>query len=132
MAESRGSDEEAIRRTLAGYCQTCDDGRFEEFASLFAVSAVFHVPPGDPVQGREAIRKFMEAAQPPEARGKHLCGEPLITLSGDEAEVTTDFVFVGRRGDRGWSITTTGRYHDTLARDPDGMWRFTTRTIFML
>ena len=126
------SDEEAIRRTLAAYCQTCDDGRFDEFVALFADDAVFAVPPGAPAEGREAIRGFMEAGYTPDVRGKHLLGEPLITVSGSSAAALTDFVFVGRRDGGDWGIVTTGRYDDELRRTPDGTWLFTRRTISML
>jgi uncharacterized protein (TIGR02246 family) len=124
--------EEAIRRTLAAYCQTCDDGRFDEFVDLFAADAVFVVPPGPSAGGREAIRGFMEAGYKPEVRGKHLLGEPLITVSGESATALTDFVFVGR-GDGGqWGIVVAGRYDDELRCESDGCWRFTRRTITML
>ena len=32
-------DREAIARTLAQYCRTCDDGRFDALAQLFADNA---------------------------------------------------------------------------------------------
>lgn len=124
--------EEAIRKVLASYGQTCDDGRFEEFAALFATDAVFHALPGEPVQGREAIRSFMEAAYTPEVRGKHLLGEPLITLDDGAATATTDFAFMGRLPEGGWGVSVVGRYHDELARGDDGVWRFTRHTIAML
>jgi uncharacterized protein (TIGR02246 family) len=124
--------EEAIRKVLASYGQTCDDGRFEEFAALFAADAVFHAPPGEPVQGRDAIRSFMAAAYTPEVRGKHLLGEPLIALDGDTAAVTTDFAFMARLPEGGWGISVVGRYDDQLERSDDGAWRFTRHTIAML
>jgi 3-phenylpropionate/cinnamic acid dioxygenase small subunit len=126
------TDQEAIRRTLAAYCQTCDDGRFADFADLFAKDAVYHLP-GGAVEGREAIRAAIEAAQPPERRGKHLCGEPLIDLGPEhgEAVAATDFVFIGRNGDGGWQVSIPGRYHDRLVREGD-VWRFAERRITML
>lgn len=125
------SDQEEIRRTLALYCQTCDDGRFAEFAELFGEDAQFTVGSSDPVVGREAIRTFMETAQPPERRGKHLCGEPAIDFHDATATATTDFVFVSRSLSAGWSITATGRYLDELVRHDDGRWRFRSRTIHL-
>jgi len=126
------SDEEAIRRTLAGYCQTCDDGRFTDFALLFAEDASYQVSRGGPVVGREAIAQFMERAMPPERRGKHLCGEPLISISGDTAEVTTDFLFVARLEKGGWGVTAVGRYDDRLQRTTDQGWLFAFRSINLL
>jgi 3-phenylpropionate/cinnamic acid dioxygenase small subunit len=126
------SAEEGIRRTLASYCQTCDDGRFDEFAALFAREASFQVGDESPVVGREAIAAFMERAQPPGRRGKHLCGEPLISLDGDVAVVATDFVFVGRVGETGWSVVAAGRYDDRLVSESGGGWLFASRTINLL
>lgn len=126
---------EAIRNTLARYCHTCDDGRFDEFGELFEPDGVFAVQGMDPVAGQDAIRAFMEAAQPPERRGKHLCGIPLVAVddNGDTASASTDFVFVGRAEDGGgWSVVAVGRYEDRLVRSSDGAWRFARRTITML
>jgi uncharacterized protein (TIGR02246 family) len=119
------SDEEAIRSTLAAYCRTCDEGRFADFAALFAEDATFEVPPTTPAVGRAAIRGFMEAGYPPEVRGEHRLGESQIDVTGDEATVTSDFTFVGR------DLRVTGNYHDHLRREPDGVWRFTRRLIEM-
>jgi uncharacterized protein (TIGR02246 family) len=124
--------EDAIRRVLASYGQTCDDGRFDEFATLFAADATFQALPGEPVRGRDAIRDFMAAAYTPEVRGKHLLGEPLITADGDTATAATDFAFMGRTAEGGWAVTVVGRYQDDFARGEDGAWRFTRHVIAML
>jgi 3-phenylpropionate/cinnamic acid dioxygenase small subunit len=124
--------DDAIRRVLAAYCQTCDDGRFDEFVALFAPNAVFQAAGYEPVQGRAAIKAFMESGYTPDVRGKHVLGEPLITVDGDTASASTDFVFVGRQGERGWGILTAGRYADELARDASGAWALTRRVISML
>lgn len=132
------SAEEAIRRTLAGYCHTCDDGRFGAFALLFAADAELAVM-GSVHRGRDAIEAFMAAAQPPERRGKHLCANPLIAVADDGASATavTDYVFIARAagaegGPMGsFAITSAGRYHDRLVLD-DGTWRFARREIVFL
>jgi 3-phenylpropionate/cinnamic acid dioxygenase small subunit len=120
------SDEELIRRTLARYCMLCDDGRFEEWAGLFTADARFHVL-GRTHTGRSEVQAFIEAGQPPERRGKHLCGEPLVVVGADggTARSWCDFVFVDRSG----SVTSSGRYHDELVRGNDGVWRFALREI---
>ncbi len=122
-------DEEEIRRTLTRYCQLCDDGRFAEWGELFTSDARFWVM-GRAHEGRDAIRKFIEAGLPPERRGKHVAVSPLIVVDGDEARAWTDFVFVGQAGD-GLAVTSAGRYHDHLRRDGD-RWRFTLREIVFL
>jgi uncharacterized protein (TIGR02246 family) len=130
------SEYDAIRSLLAAYCQTCDDGHFEEFGELFVENASFVVM-GTTHVGRAAIRAFMEAAQPPERRGKHIISEPLITLlpvvgGGLTATVQTDYLFVGRIPDGGLGVTSTGRYVDHLDRGADGRWRFGRRQIVFL
>jgi uncharacterized protein (TIGR02246 family) len=122
------SVEDAVRRTLAEYCQTVDDGRFEEFAALWAPEAVVRLP-GQEVRGREAIRAWIEAAQPPERRGRHLTLNTVLDDVG-AAEVTavSDFVFLGR-GER-WEVRVVGRYHDELV-PLGGRWVFRARTIEM-
>jgi uncharacterized protein (TIGR02246 family) len=120
------TDEEAIRRTIAQYAHFCDDGRFAEWADLYTDDATFSVM-GETHSGREQVRAFIEKAQGPEARGKHLCFNTVIDLHGDEARAWTDYVFI----DRGKAITSAGRYHDRLVRQSD-RWRFASRRIAFL
>jgi len=121
------TDEEGIRRTLALYCQLCDDGRFDEFARLFATDAEFRVM-GRTYAGRDAIRDFMTAAQGPDARGKHIATNTVISVEGHTARAFTDYLFVSRDV----AITNVGRYHDRLVREPDGEWRFAEREIVFM
>jgi 3-phenylpropionate/cinnamic acid dioxygenase small subunit len=123
--------EESIRRTLALYCQLCDDGRFDEWAELYTDDAELHVM-GSVYRGRADIRAFIEKGQPPERRGKHVCANSVIDLDdrGATATAVTDYVFVARTG-AGLAITSTGRYHDRLVAD-DGRWRFSRREIVFL
>jgi uncharacterized protein (TIGR02246 family) len=128
------NDHEQIRRLLADYCHACDDGDFDLFADLFTEGATFTVM-GDTHRGRAAIRAFMEAAQPPERRGKHIISEPAIALDGDgaSAHCRTDYAFVGRGSDaRSLAVTSTGRYVDRLERGPDRRWRLADRRIVFL
>jgi uncharacterized protein (TIGR02246 family) len=124
------TDEEAIRRTLAEYCQFCDDGRFDDFADLFAADATFHVL--DKIhEGRSQIGAFMEKAMPPERRGRHACSNTVIDVDGDTARAFTDYVFVARVDGSGFAITSVGRYHDRLVKEHD-RWRFAERRIVFL
>lgn len=123
------TDHEDIRALLVRYCQLCDDGDFEAFAALFDDDATFTVL-GETHHGRDQIQAFMAAAQPPEARGKHLISQPLIVLDGDTATTATDYAFIGRaRG--GLAVTSSGRYVDRLVRR-DGRWLFAARQIVFL
>jgi uncharacterized protein (TIGR02246 family) len=115
-----------IRRTLATYCQTLDDGRWDEWADLFAEDVTFAVM-GQVHRGRDAVRGFIEPMQGPDARGRHLLSEPLITVDGDTATATTDYCFVTKA----FTVQSAGRYHDVLVRDGD-RWRFKVREIVFL
>ncbi len=123
------SDYDAIRETLALYCQLCDDGRFEEWGELYTEDATFHVM-GRVHNGRGEIKEFIRASQPPERRGKHVAINPVINLAGDEATSTTDFIFVARQGER-LAVTNSGRYHDRLVRRGD-RWLFSERRIVFM
>jgi len=127
VGRARASD--GIRRTIAQYCQLCDDGRFDEWIALFTADARFHVM-GRTTMGRADIKAFMEVGQREELRGRHATFEPLIDLAedGNTARVWTDFVFV----DKGGTITTIGRYHDEMARGTDGRWRYVLHEIVFL
>ncbi len=120
------TDQEAIGRTLAQYCQFCDDGRFDEWEALFTEDSTFSVQGNEQV-GRTAIRQFIEAGQPPERRGRHLCGNSLIDVDGDRASVATDYIFVSRA----LEVLSAGRYLDVLVRDGD-RWLFAERRIQFL
>lgn len=124
-------DLELIRRTIASYCHLCDDGRFDEWAELFIPDATFSVM-GDTHHGRDTIKTWIAAAQPPELRGKHVCANWLIDIGpdGEHATARTDYVFVART-DEGLGITSAGRYHDTFVKDAD-RWLFESRRIVFL
>lgn len=136
---------DAIRRTLALYCQLCDDGRFDEWGELYTDDAEFRVM-GRTYRGRPAVQAFIEAGQPPERRGKHVCANSVIDLDPDgrSARAVTDFVFVARAARQsspegaappasGFAITSVGRYHDRLVLDAgSGTWRFARREIVFM
>jgi 3-phenylpropionate/cinnamic acid dioxygenase small subunit len=120
------TDEEGIRRTIAEYAHLCDDGRFDEWAALYTEDCRFHVM-GKTYEGRAATKSFIEKGQPPDRRGKHICFNSVIDLEGDRARAVTDYIFI----DRQKAVTSAGRYHDVLVRDPD-RWRFAERRIVFL
>jgi uncharacterized protein (TIGR02246 family) len=120
------TDHDDLRALLVRYCHLCDDGEFGAFAALFDDDATFTVM-GETYEGRGPIQSFMTAAQPPEARGKHMISQPLISVDGDTATAATDYAFVGR-GPHGFAITSSGRYVDRFVRR-DGQWLFAAREI---
>jgi 3-phenylpropionate/cinnamic acid dioxygenase small subunit len=119
-------DELEIRRTLATYCQSLDDGRFDDWVEVFTEDVTFAVM-GSVFRGRDEVRGFIEPVQGPDVRGRHLISEPLITLDGDRATVTTDYCFVTKA----LTVQSAGRYHDVLVRDGD-RWRISVREIVFL
>ena len=123
------TDEEGIRRTLALYCQLCDDGRFDEWADLYTEDAVFRVMGGEH-RGPEAIKAFIAKAQPAGQRGKHVAVNPLIYVDGDTARAWTDYIWVGP-GSGQFPVTSAGRYHDRLVKR-DGRWLFSERQIVFM
>lgn len=116
-------DNTAIRRVLAGCCQTLDDGHFEEWSLLYTADCRFSVM-GQRTEGRAEMRALIEPFQTAELRGKHMISEPRINLHGDEANATTDFTFVAKDN----KILQTGRYYDILRRGDDG-WQVASREI---
>lgn len=120
------SDEAEIRRTIAQYAHFCDDGRFDEWADLYNEDATFTVM-GQTYKGRQAIKEWIVKAQPPQARGKHVCVNSVIDIEGDEADAWTDFVFLTRDH----AIMRVGRYHDRLVKGRD-RWRFVERRIVFM
>lgn len=126
--------EAGIRRTLARYCHTIDDGDFAALAECFAPDAELAAF-GRTRSGREAVAALLAKAMPPENRGTHLtCNTVISEVAGageaggaGEATVTasalSDFAFIGRDG----SITT-GRYTDEFVAI-DGRWLIASRKI---
>lgn len=116
-----------IRDLLAAYCHTADDGRFGEFAALFAEDAALEVM-GERIEGRAAIREWIEAAMPPERRGRHVTVNTHVQArQPDRAVVVSDFLF-HTRTDGGWQVRQVGRYHDEVVRDGE-TWSFARREI---
>lgn len=123
--------ESEVRRTIAEYCQCCDDGRFDEFGECFAPDAVVVVM-GREVVGREAIVAWISKAMPAEKRGKHVTINPLITIAPDGMQATAgvDYLFVAKSGS-GPHMTTAGRYLDVFTPHAD-RWVFARREITFL
>ena len=120
------SPEERIRRTLAQYCQLCDDGRFDEWGSLFTEDTTYHVM-GQSLTGRDEAKAFMERSQPPELRGQHVTANSQVVVADDgkTAQCWSDYVFFDQAG----RLINRGRYHDELVCGDDGVWRFGLREI---
>ena len=122
-----GTDWERVQRVLSEYCHTVDEGRFDEFETLFFDDAVVTARlAGTTYRGPSEIRGFLEA-QPAEMRGLHVTVNPDIVIDGDDARVRADFfVLVPRSG--GSVVGAWGFYRDRLGRHGD-RWLFRERHI---
>ena len=106
------SAEERIRRTLARFCHLTDTGDFDAWVTLFAEDGCFVLM--DQVhRGHVALRAFIEDDQPPERRGLHLTTDSVIAIAGDEATVSSNFIFIAA-GRTANLVVAAGRYHDVL------------------
>lgn len=127
------SDEERIRRVLAEFIQLRDDKRFAEWVHLFTEDATFEYGSHHLV-GRTAILENVEALLRHD-KGKHLCVNSIIDVSGGSASVTSDFLKVNPiedgNGASGYGIGTTGRYEDHFVRRA-GEWKIATRRVHIM
>jgi hypothetical protein len=113
------ADELAIRRTLAVYCQLCDDGDFAGLADQFAPDGAFVIG-GTVATGRAAVVAWFETNHPPRRRGKHLTMNTIVDVTGDSATAESDFVHL-RVFDGVITPEVAGRYLDTFVR-LEGRW----------
>lgn len=122
-------DELLIRQTLARFCLLIDDGRFDDLVSWFACDATLVVR-GSALVGRDAIRDWFAASNPPHKRGKHLTTNIVVDVYGDHADSAADFLFLNFVGGQ-LKPAFVGRYTDRLVKI-DGKWLFNSRTIAIL
>jgi uncharacterized protein (TIGR02246 family) len=120
------ADESAIRSVLARYCHTCDDGAFDALVALFTADGSFSYA-GRTVAGRAALAAYFAEVQTPERRGKHLVANTVMAVSGDRAEVRSDWAFLAFT-DGVLVPRLTGRYDDVLVRD-GGDWLIAERVV---
>ena len=122
-------DEREITRTLYRYAHAQYNGDRAMFLDCFTPDAVIvRTRHGREVVGADAIAEFFDAiTHLPEACHKHVVIEPLIEIEGDEAVVSSDFLYVQDRD--GPMISHFGHYADVLVRGRDGRWRFRRREL---
>jgi SnoaL-like domain len=119
---------EAIRETVAAYAHCADSGRFADLAALFAVDGVLEVRGETPLQGRAAIRAYLEGVG--EQLGKwttvptirhHVSNLTIEVVSPTEARGACYFLAVTEHGVDHW-----GRYRDRYVPEGD-RWFFVHR-----
>jgi uncharacterized protein (TIGR02246 family) len=121
-------DREAIRRLIALYAHLLDAKRLAAWGELFADGAEFLVL-GRTLRGRAEIVAAIGAMQPA-APLKHAVLHPVIELDApDRARAWTDFSVFVLQPDGKVTVANFATYHDRLAKDASGRWRFAQRAI---
>jgi len=128
VAELRFADvAEGVRATIAAYTQALDDGRTDDVVASFCSDGSCDIPGLGSFEGHDALRDAYRQVEPRRPQ-RHLVVNTSVTAwSDDEAEATSDVVFLLLLREKGWSVQLVGRYHDELRREGD-TWRFRRRT----
>ncbi len=130
-------DESAIVKTLYRMAQTVDYGDHGRWLDCFTEDTVFEmveVTETDRTvrvrhEGREALAAFIPGhTHAPEHFHKHVVADPIVEVSGDDAEVTAYLTRIDKGAD-GPFLWSFGRYLDTFRRCDDGRWRVAKRVI---
>lgn len=111
--------ERAIQRLKHEYCFAIDEGRYEEWASLFTEDGRFVRGADEAYEGYDELHAFAsEQFGPLFETFTHLVSNPVVEVDGDEATGRWYLVFVYETagGDVGW---TQARYEDEYRRVDD-------------
>jgi ketosteroid isomerase-like protein len=123
-----GDAAEAVRRTIAAYCQALDDGRTDDVVACFCDDAKIDIPGQGVFEGIDAIREAFSGWLP-QVPQRHLVLNTVLSTCDGEGQpgrihALSDLVFVVKTGDpASWRVQLVGRYDDMFRRDPDGTWR---------
>jgi 3-phenylpropionate/cinnamic acid dioxygenase small subunit len=127
------TDEEKIRRVLALSMHYADDRDARARSDLYAEDARYYPSSGE-VIGRAAIFESMagRAGGGNQTRkSKHMTANSAITINGDTAQATTDYVVYRRDGEGPWDVVQVGRYQDRFVRHGE-TWLFSENRIVTL
>jgi len=130
MPHDPADDDRAIRNLIATMAMVTDGGDLETYGSLLAEDAVWQMPGGEPVHGRDAI---VESARTRRAAGvlgpgsdtRHHVSTIVVHVDGDTASSQACWQFWGNASS-GPVLRAIGRYEDTFRRTPEG-WKYTSR-----
>jgi SnoaL-like domain len=123
--------EREILRTMHRYAHTLDYGDVDGFVDCFVEKPDYRFSSrsgGSATNAEELagfVRRYRHA---PEQFNKHVMIDPIITVTGDRATVTSYYLFI-QDGASGPHIASYGRYADVLVRCDDRRWRFESRHI---
>ena len=115
-----------IEQLAARYNHAVDSGDGAAFAGVFTEDGVLHV--GQTVEGRHALTEFAIGIPVRMSRPRHMVSNIVVDGEGDHATLKA-YVHIYDRppGTSGLTLSTTGRYNDTLRRE-SGQWLFVERT----
>ena len=123
-------EKDAIREVLAEYCFALDGGRYDDMAALFTEDGTWDTAFGA-ATGRAAIagqaRDIRVRAGDNRPRAVHLTTNIVVAISGDEAEVRSNWTVVQNSPDGPW-IGSGGGYADRMVKE-GGKWLFRYRKI---
>ena len=124
-------DRAAIVDVVVAYATALDTKDWKMLGEVFTEDASWEYSGSDePLRGRDAIVARLGAGVERYDAPRHLDGNHVAVVHGDEAEHTCYFQaqHVRRGLPDGETILVGGRYDDRLRRTPDG-WRLTHREV---
>jgi hypothetical protein len=122
MTEAERHARACIAKTLGDCTQAGDSRKAEPYARCFTVDGVLHL--GEKIEGREAIRRWMEAPSPIQQSSRPAPGFVSHHLTTCRIELTSATSATVRTY---WLVTTAigldhNGYHDDRFVESDGEW----------
>lgn len=137
MASHRAEIEDplGIFDVVAAYCQAYDSHDREELTRVFSPDATLRVlggaSKGDVAVGHDDVLAWLTRRWPSSPPCLHLTGNLRFSPAGAGAEGTADFLFLVKKEDGSFQISTAGRYIDRYARHEE-RWVIAERSITFL
>ena len=129
--DGRFADRQAITDVLVQYCRALDLMDLPALAALFTDDCVVEYGSGEFLRSRgsEALQKSLERMWRWSRTSHHLTNV-LIRFEGDDAAVSSSYVYAWHERPDGSTATIFGQYHDRFVRRPRG-WRISERRMLM-
>jgi uncharacterized protein (TIGR02246 family) len=120
MSQLSAEDRQAVADVLARYCRTIDQGRWDEFRTLFTDDCRLDFGERMGVHdGTAGVKKFTEMLAATPMLMRHYTMN--VTITGDGARAHAESHLLALTGKPGSMIPTTGFYEDELVKR-DGRW----------
>jgi hypothetical protein len=121
---SVAEEKDAIRETMARYCQALDAGEFDRVAALFTEEGEWTTD-YDSAVGPAAIEAMLTRNVPRKGEGpqrKHYVANSVIDVNGEEANAVSNYLII-RESENGLIPVMCGTYKDRF-RKQGGRWLF--------